>query len=287
MRISHFLAKSLNKLKLLPLFNLSATIDINKKKIIIPLIGGQGYANLNLSEPWMTNTLQCLRPLFNGNFIDVGVNLGQTLVKAHTVFDHVNYIGFEPNPSCVNYAQELIRLNGLENYTIFPIGVAAKTEVLKLNFFAADKSDSSATIIEHFKSSKEDHYIYVPVFDFHAISHFLPQQSSSILKIDVEGAELDVLLGLSDWIKAFHPLILVEILPVYSEENQSRLNRQIRIEELLQIWDYKIARIKKNSAISLQTIEKIGIHSVIEDCDYLLYPAHSAEKILKCFERSA
>jgi hypothetical protein len=159
--------------------------------------------------------------------------------------------------------------------------------MLRLNFFATDKSDSSATIIENFRpNSHTEHFIFVPVFDFHQVSHFLPGQPFSILKIDVEGAEMEVLLGLYEWIHTHCPLILLEILPVYSTENKSRLDRQHKIEELLTAWNYKIARIKKKDPVSLEMIDKIGIHSSIEDCDYLLYHESLDSKISTCFKTS-
>jgi FkbM family methyltransferase len=284
MRISSFLTKSLHKLGWLPFLNIHSTIQVENKKILIPILGGQGYPNLHLSEPWMTEALKCLRPLFNGHFIDVGVNLGQTLIKAYAIFEDIQYIGFEPNPSCVHYAQELIKLNELKRYVIFPLGVGSKTEVLKLIFFASDESDSSATIIEHYRpNNTEDHYIYVPVFDFHSISSFLPAKPSTLVKIDVEGAELEVLLGLKDWIIANQPFFLLEILPVYTLENQTRFYRQAQIETLLRDLNYKIARLKKTNPVGIEEISKIGVHSSIEDSDYLAYPVSSADKIKDCF----
>ena len=83
---------------------------------------------------------------------------------------------------------------------------------------------------------------------------------------------MEVLHGLNEWINTYRPLIILEILPVYSAENQNRLQRQHKIEEMLTIWDYKIARIKKKNQVGLENLETIGIHSNIEDCDYLLYP---------------
>src|SRR5580698_2194129 len=123
MRVPTFLAKALHKLRCLPFLNLNSTIELEKERILIPILGGQGYSNFNLSEPWMTETLKCLRPIFNGHFVDVGVNIGQTLIKAYAVFEDIHYIGFEPNPSCVHYVQELIKINELKNFHIFPMGV--------------------------------------------------------------------------------------------------------------------------------------------------------------------
>jgi FkbM family methyltransferase len=285
MRISFFLARVLSKLRLLPFFNGTVSISVNKKKMVIPLLGRQGYENLRLSEPWMTKTLLALRPLFKGHFVDVGVNVGQTLLKSQAVFDEVHYLGFEPNSSCVNYVQELVRLNGFKQITILPIAVGEKTEILRLNFFSPDKSDSSASIIENFRpNAKTDHYVYVPVYDFRLLSGFLPEKHFSILKIDVEGAEMEVLFGLKEWINVYHPLILVEILPVYNAENMARLNRQHKIEELLRNVHYKIARLKKKDEVHLEIIPEFGIHSLIEDCDYLLYHESLNEQVNTCFK---
>ncbi|MDP4252086.1 MAG: FkbM family methyltransferase [Bacteroidota bacterium] len=284
MQLTRFTAKMLGRFRLLPFFNTVAGIRINGKRFHIPLFGHQGFGNLYLSEPWMTKILLALRPVFNGYFLDVGVNLGQTMLKAHAVFDQVNYMGFEPNPSCIVYAQELIRRNEFKAATLLPIAVGSKTEMRKLNFFDDDRADSSASIIENFRPGQPiDHYIFVPVFDFHMVSRFLPVEPYSILKIDVEGAELEVLQGLNEWIDGYHPIILMEVLPVYSKENQTRLGRQQKIEEMLKAWNYKIARIKKDDPVHPELIDAIGIHDRIEDCDYLLFPAALTEKISACF----
>jgi FkbM family methyltransferase len=284
MRVSPFLTKSLHKLKCLPFLNLFSAIEVEKKRILIPILGGQGYSNFKLSEPWMTETLKSLRPIFNGHFIDVGVNIGQTLIKAYAVFEKIHYLGFEPNPSCVHYVQELIRANDLKSFEIFPFGVGAKTEVVKLVFYASDESDPSATIIQHYRPfNKEDHYLYVPIYDLQSLGSFLPSEPSSLVKIDVEGAELEVLQGLNNWIMDYQPFFLIEILPVYSAENQTRLIRQEKIEELFKQWDYKIARLKKTIPSQIEEIDKIGIHSSIEDCDYFIYPVSTAAQVKTCF----
>ena len=111
----------------------------------------------------------------------------------------------------------------------------------------------------------------------------MPTSPDSIVKIDVEGSELDVLMGLQDWIKSCQPLILIEILPVYAEENSERLKRQNKIEDLMRMLNYKISRIKKAVPVQLEAVDSIGIHSIIEDCDYVFYPESSTERVVGCF----
>ena len=51
-------------------------------QIRVPLIGGIGFANLDPGEEWMTSILSVLLPRrCPGAFVDVGVNVGQTMLK--------------------------------------------------------------------------------------------------------------------------------------------------------------------------------------------------------------
>lgn len=278
------LVKVLNRLGLLKHLILTASIKFNGKTVKIPLIGGLGIEYLHLSEPWMTKMLQKLKKKYAVDFVDIGVNLGQTMVKVHSVFDSISYVGFEPNSSCINYVKEIIKVNKLRNFHIIPVGISNTSEVLKLNFFSNDDNDSSASILADFRPDQEiKRFNYVPVFNQQYIGDFLPVRKDAIVKIDVEGAELEVLQGLSDWVIQFKPVILVEILPVYKAENTYRLERQQKLEQLLLEWNYAIFRIGKADELSLLPLESIGIHSSVDDSDYLLCPADQKDSITKLF----
>lgn len=286
MKLPVFWIRVLNKLGLLKLFMLRTGIRVEGRKVTLPLWGVFGLSNIRLSESWMTAVLVKLKPLYRGYFVDVGVNLGQTLIKAYSVFGETRYTGFEPNPACVHYVQELIRLNSFRNCDLLPLGISDKTEVLKLNFFYADETDQSASIVEKFRPDQTvDHFIYVPVFDFPSVKHIVKNEQHPILKIDVEGAELEVLKGFYDWIAASQPIILTEILPAYRAENEFRVQRQRQIEELLRSLNYRIARIQKSDNPKLQELDTIGISNNIEESDYIFYPAALSANVLACFTK--
>lgn len=279
--------KLLFKLKLLPYLNLKTTINIDGNKIRIPLFGNLGYFNFNLTEVWMTQTLRQLKPVFKGGFVDVGVNTGQTLIKAHGVFGKLDYVGFEPNPVCVHYVQNLIRMNQFAARLI-PVGISKQTEILQLNFYYDEETDQSASIVEGFRDQPIHHSSYVPVFNSDAVRSLLPRQQHPILKVDVEGAELEVLKGLEDWIVAKQPLILAEILPLYTpgtKEYAMRLPRQQELEGLLRKWNYRIARLIKKDTIALHLLDTIEVHGDMELCDYLIFPAGLSDQVLQCFEQ--
>ncbi len=285
MQLPQILVRLINKFKLLPLFNLKTTIVVNNRNVIIPIIAKQGLNNIRLSEPWMTDVLKKLRPVFNNHFVDVGVNIGQTLVKAYGVFDNVNYIGFEPNPVCYNYSKKLIELNNFSNCSIVPVGISGKDEVVQLLFFHNDTADSSATIVKDFRDEstviKKE---FVPVFHGTALTQFLPTTIGSILKIDVEGAELEVIEGLRTWINNTRPIILIEVLPVYTIENKFRLQRQELICTYLKQMNFIITRIMKNdNKVSLFELDTFDINQEIENSDYIFIPAERTEEIMSLF----
>jgi tRNA G46 methylase TrmB len=112
--------------------NYSRKIHINGVEISIPSI--RGIAT-DASEPWMVELLGKLLREQRGAFIDVGVNVGQTLVKVKALDQDREYIGFEPNPVCVFYVQELIKANKFKNCTLFPVGLFTEDRILSLDFF--------------------------------------------------------------------------------------------------------------------------------------------------------
>lgn len=277
-----FIIKLLSKLKILGGFNIIATSVLNTKRFRIPVIRGLGKENLDISEKWMLRIFERLLTQKQGLFIDIGVNTGQTLIKLKAIDEQRKYIGFEPNPNCVYYVQELIRANKFINVTLYPVGLADKTQLVELNFFTTDATDSAASIIADFRrGSTVYRKEFVPCFKFSDINLSI-SEDIAFIKIDVEGAELEVLQGLSEILKKYRPFILIEILPVYDLSNANRLVRQQEIERLLSELEYKILRILKQGESEVKGFEmitEIGVHRDLNNCDYVLFPKEHFERL--------
>ncbi|MCP4828081.1 MAG: hypothetical protein GY889_04320, partial [Proteobacteria bacterium] len=99
-------------------FTLGKTL--NGRSFRIPMLGGLGGAMRRHHEPWMLQNLIQIESESEGCFVDVGVNLGQTLLAVKSIRADWDYIGFEPNPYCVFYTMNLVKLNALEGCTVFP-----------------------------------------------------------------------------------------------------------------------------------------------------------------------
>ncbi|MEE4174575.1 MAG: FkbM family methyltransferase, partial [Xanthomonadales bacterium] len=219
---------------------------------------------------------------------DVGANLGQTLLAVKAIDRQREYLGFEPNPSCNFYLEQLIRLNGLEQVSVVPVALADESCVMQLDRYSDDPGDSSASIVPAFRDeSKIKSSLFVPAFRFDDLRISNTRSSIGIVKIDVEGAESVVLSSLNTVIKRDRPLIVMEVLPVYSDENQERLVRQQSIERMLTSWNYKLYRIAKHddgSLAGLVPIKSFGIHSNIDHCDYLAIGSERSGEIDERFE---
>lgn len=270
----------LYRAKLLSKINISGTLELMGYKFKVPLSGGVGLHNIYEKEDWMTDVLNQSYAFTQGVFLDIGVNLGQTLMKVKACCPAMKYVGFEPNPVCVAYVKELMKANGFINDQLIPIGLANETGIQLLNFFNTGATDSSASIVENFRADQTDRREWVPCFSFDSISKSIGISNIGIIKIDVEGAESYVLQGMKETLMREQPLLLLEVLPIYSIENTERMKKQHAIEQLMTELNYRIFRIKKNKNLfsSYEPLNHIGVHSNIDDVDYLLVPFSKINK---------
>lgn len=261
--------------KFLEYFNFTITRKINDTYFKIPILGSLGMSNLSVSEKWMIDVLKIILQIDSLKFIDVGANIGQTLLKLRSIDKDIEYIGFEPNPNCIFYLRTLIKKNSIKNTVLVPIGISTKNELGELSFYIKNPTDSSASILENFRENKILRKELISLFDVKSIKNKINLNNMSFLKVDVEGAELEVIESFKDEIKNHNPFILLEILPVYNiNENADRYERQNKLLSILKNLNYSIFSIikTKEQLLSLKEINTIEVHSNINDCDYLFVP---------------
>lgn len=269
------LFRILAKLNILLFINIKTSILVNDKKVIIPIYAGIGLGNLNLSEKWMIDVIKRLCLPAETTFIDVGVNVGQTLIKLKSVNPDIDYIGFEPNPLCVYYSELLVKANDWKNVGMVPAGIADKAQIIQLNYYSKDQTDSCASIIPSFR---DEHAITRKSFcaccSSSDVELILSDKVVSAIKIDVEGAELEVIRGFVSLIQKHRPFLLVEILPSYKSDS-IRLVRQQAIEQIINdvgYHSYRICKDKSDYFSHFEEVESIGVHDRMDWCDYLFSP---------------
>lgn len=270
------ITKLLKKMNLLQFIITNAKINVNNSKIKIPLIGNLGYIHLSDHEDWMIKILErILNKSTNGYFVDVGANLGQTLVKVKSIRHNINYLGFEPSPDCLGYLRRLIKVNKFDKCKIIPSGIFSIHDIVILSSFNDQQADPSATLIENFRTgNKIIDQQYVSVVDFEKVKYTICKDKPvDIIKIDVEGAELEVLQSMKETIISDTPYIICEILPAYSIDNKFRVNRQKQIQILLQKIGYNIGEIDLKGDINWT--DSIEVHGDMNRTNYLFKPKHA------------
>lgn len=208
-----FVFKVMKKINLLKHVTFNFPVVFNQKKITVLLRKEVGYPNLFLEEDFLVKLMHLFLPTKPGVFIDVGVNIGQTLLKIKTVDKHRKYIGFEPNGVCVDYTTDLIRLNKYNNCEVRKYALSDRNKRVELAL--NEETDASASIIANLRPDYFKEHILIDCISFDDSGVTEPV---SIIKIDVEGAELEVIMGMRKAIDAFHPLIVCEVLDCYSIE---------------------------------------------------------------------
>ena len=267
-----YLLRILKKLRILDLLNVRVAIKIEGHKFIVPICNDNGWSYLFDTEPWMINLLKEL--IFSMNekamFIDVGANIGQTLLKVKAISPQISYLGFEPNPSCIAYVYRLIDLNGLGNTELLPFGISDHTGLGTLQFYSQSDTDSSASIVANFREQKSAKNMYVPVIEPSNVPMFM-KNKLGILKIDTEGSELEVLERFEDLIQRDLPFIICEILPAYKEGSE-RHRRQLAVQRLIRRLKYNMHRIQLNG--ELVPIQNFEIYNDLSQSNYLFVPPY-------------
>ena len=269
------------------LFSSHANSQIEGKPIISPIRMGKGLEKY-WNRSWKTEVIARFCKADDAAFIDIGANLGQTLFDHYLADAENQYVGFEPNPRCIYYLNDLIEQNSFSRHTILPIGLAEQAKIVPLYSRKGNADDDSATLIKDLRPTWELASQYVPCYQFDEVRETLRLERISLIKIDVEGFELEVLKGMQTSISACQPVILCEVLfrdP--SAEPSAHQKRNEELIELLSSFNYSILQLVKSKddlrVTDARKITAFDTESFSEEnrqlCDYLFFPAGEESRI--------
>ena len=256
--------------------------------LVVPMLKGVGRKLIVPDDPWMSRCLKQQLALKPGAVIDIGANAGIYLVKLRALDSERQYVGFEPNPLCKYYVSEVIRLNHFKKASCFPFAISNKDEVRIL--YASKADDAGASIIQEFKNEDDLSYsteVVTVIGDQFLKLLELPDGVSTI-KIDVEGAELEVLEGLRETINQFKPTFYCEIWNPVDDGtpgHQERLSRLKALFTLLDDYGYVVYGASQNGALN-EIKGSDAINSRYRP-EYMLVHKDDANAMLKSFEQEA
>lgn len=212
-----------------------APVDVKLKNgmtITVPWLdaGGRAIADTGWYEPETVDVLtSLLKP--GMTFIDVGAAFGQyTLLAASLVAEPPQQmyggpmaglgqvIAYEPEP--VSYAMlcKNVKRNKLSaRCTLFPKGLDREKATRTL-YIGSPDNVGSTSLAKPYNTAREVQLEVAPLDQEIGFDHL------HVMKIDVEGAELDVLVGATRVLESHRPALVIE----FEETNQARFGRSCR-----------------------------------------------------------
>ena len=180
----------------------------------------QSILSSGIWEPESTRIVEALPE--GGVFIDVGAHVGYySLTASKRVGRSGRVISVEPNPPTVDRLKRNISLNNASNVSVQQVA-CTDTEKM-LHFFQAgfENTGSSSESNKNAHSSREIEVRGVPL---DTIVKDLDLKRVDLVKIDVEGAELQVLTGMKQSMAKYGPKIIIELV----EENLENLGTSVK-----------------------------------------------------------
>lgn len=161
--------------------------------------------NIYLYDIYERNTYKNLERILKEDdvFIDVGANVGFYALNISTLLPKGEIHSFEPNPYVLKYYLQNYKLNNPGNIRINKFGLSDSSKIVKI-FFDSDNTGAGSIFR---KDGKEVFDIELKKFDEYYNDNNL--KKINVIKVDIEGSELDFLKGAEYAIKQNKKLVVI------------------------------------------------------------------------------
>lgn len=239
-----------------------------------------------LHEPWLDRAFAACMAASDGAFVDVGANMGQTLAKVIGIDPVRRYVGFEPQVGCVAGIERLIREAGLTNCQIVAAGLDETSGLRRLYRRTERVGDQTASMIAGFRpESFFGCSSVITVMNGDVALDSLGIGEISTIKIDVEGAEIEVLKGLPRAILRSRPFIVFEMLNNFLAATGETLDeatlaerecRAAALSDYFRDRDYRIFNIRNQRLVEVGRLRP-EVSGDLSITDYVGAPAEKVD----------
>lgn len=156
--------------------------------------------------------------------MDIGANIGVTAVIAHRAADARRYIAIEPSPRAFACLEKTGAANDIDGFTPIQCALGAEPGVIGLR----ERDYLAGSFLD------EDAPLLVSRSTVDLVVNDLGLDALDLIKIDVEGLEMDVLAGASETLERFAPTVVMEFssYTLTTIGNASPMGAAMRLIEL-------------------------------------------------------
>lgn len=195
----------------------------------------------------------------SGSFIDIGANEGyySLLFAKASLKNSAQVFAFEPHiDNYKNLANNIILNKLTKKIKCFNIALG-KADTTSTIFMMSSKYGSQASCLKRHKFKKFSEINIKPLDSF---SHYFAKQKVSIIKIDTEGFELDVLKGAKQIIKQHKPVLFIEL------ESSRQMGGKMDVKKiccLLKEMNYMLFSHTSDNSFKIFTEARESNHNLI------------------------
>ena len=184
-----------------------AEVMMNGRAVDLEAPAGDGYLNAlaaGLGDTrFLAAAFQELQPQ-EGVAFDIGANIGLTALLMSRLRTCGRFMAFEPSPSTFGFLEGNLARNDAGNVVPLRLALGRDSGV---RGWLQDPTNSSSAHLAHLGESGHTGVSVVTLDEIVQTHRLIP----SFLKIDVEGFEMDVLLGAERTIREHNPVVFIEI----------------------------------------------------------------------------
>lgn len=179
--------------------------------------------------------------LKEGIFIDVGANIGKySIIVGKELNNFGKVLSFEPMRENFEILEKNIKLNNLNNVLSFELALGNKEGEATFYLDREGVGGGGHSLLKEAQTEKSG-IVKVQVKKMDNLLNSLKLTRVDLIKIDVEGAESEVLKGAKKTLKKFHPKIIFEAW------DNNYLNKCLKILKPLK---YHIKKISKDNYLA-------------------------------------
>jgi FkbM family methyltransferase len=203
-------------------------------KISVPKYGYKFYCRINKAD-FMTREdgiIEHFTPKQGDIVVDIGAHIGRyTIIGSKRVGTQGKVVAIEAHPGNFEMLNRNIKLNQLTN--VIPLNYAAYSKETKIRLYVPDE-ESGYTIYHTLMERTGKNFVEVNAntLDYLLQLNQIRQEQVKWIKIDVEGAELDVLKGSTNVLSKSKDIAL--LIEVHGPANYRP------VVEFLNLYDFKI-----------------------------------------------